>query len=176
MRETWIVGGVLVLVLALTCQVEGAKPEDKPRNPFGVKDVEDPNGEDVREFAKKVKLDGGEKDANAEQWVKEAKPGKKGSLDGEWSDRWNNNGGEWNYGKAATHIKVVGDRVYILVNASYGKFLIDAKREKNRLVGRYQGVDNEADTGPIVLRVVDDERLDGDWAGEGRWDFRRKLR
>jgi hypothetical protein len=176
MRETWIVGGVLVLVLALTCQVEGAKPEDKTRNPFGVKDVADPDGKDVREFAETVKLKGDEKDANAEQWVKEAKPGKKGSLDGEWFDRWNNGGGAWSYGKGPAKIKVVGDRVYILVDASNGKFLLDLKQEKNRLVGRYRGVDNEGDTGPIVLHIVDDERLDGDWRGLGRWDFRRKLK
>ncbi len=146
------------------------------RNPFAVPDVKDPNSPDVRDFAKGVKLPGDANDANAEQWVKEAKPGKKGSLDGHWSDRWNTNGGDWNYGKAAAQIKVVGDRVYILVNASNGRFLIDTKREKNRLVGKYQGVDNPDDTGAIVLQVVGDERIDGNWAGQGRWDFRRMLK
>jgi hypothetical protein len=146
------------------------------RNPFAVPDVKDPNSPDVRDFAKTVKLPGDANDPNAEQWVKDAKPGKKGALDGHWSDRWNTNGGDWNYGKAAAQIKVVGDRVYILVNASNGRFLIDTKREKNRLVGKYQGVDNPDDTGPIVLQVVGDERIDGNWAGQGRWDFRRMLK
>lgn len=82
-----------------------------------------------------------------------------------------------NYGKG-TEIKVVGDRVYMLVNASNGKFLIDLKRDKDRLMGKYQGIDNPNDTGACLFLIVDDERLDGAWgtAGMGRWDFRRKLK
>jgi hypothetical protein len=172
-RGTIVVAFVTLLVLA------GAAPaeeKEKTRNPFGVNDVADPDGKDVREFAEKVKLPGDDKDANAVQWVKEKTSGKKGSLDGHWLDRWSTGGGDWNHGKEGTRIKVVGDRVYILVHAANGKFLIDAKRKKNRLVGRYQGVDNPNDTGPIVLKVVGDERIDGEWAGQGRWDFRRKLK
>lgn len=178
MRATWLCG-VLVLVLAIPCLLRGApflEKEEKARNPFGVKDVEDPDGKDVQDFAEKEKLAGDDKDPNAEQWVKEATKGKKGSLDGEWSDRWNGQGGDWNYGTAPTKIKAVENRVYFLVNASNGKFLIDVKRDKNRLVGRYQGVDNPNDTGPCVLLIVNDERIDGNWAGAGRWDFRRKLK
>jgi hypothetical protein len=174
----WILSGVLALVLASAWQHAGAEPPakgDKPRNPFGVKDIEDPDGKAAQELAEKVKLAGDDKDANAEQWVKEATAGKKGSLDGEWSDRWDGSG-TWSYGQGPTQIKVVGDRVYMLVNASNGKFLIDVKRDKKRLVGKYQGIDNPSDTGPCVFLVVSDERIDGNWAGMGRWDFRRKLK
>src|SRR5262245_53820257 len=112
----------LLLVNGQPRAVETDKPE-KPRNPFGVKDVTDPDGTDVQEFAAKF-LDGGPKDPNAEQWVKEETAGKKGSLEGEWFDRWNSTGGDWNYGQGPAQIKVVKDRVYILVNASNGKYLI----------------------------------------------------
>jgi hypothetical protein len=144
-------------------------------NPFGVPDVKDPDGADVREFARQVRLPGDSNDPNAEQWVKEARPGKRGSLDGEWFERWHGGDGNWNYGKVA-RIKVVGDRVYILAHSSNGRFLVDLKREGNRLIGRYQGLDDPNDSTPVVFKVVDDERLDGQWGGPGRWDFRRKIR
>ncbi len=150
--------------------------DEKPRNPFGVPDVKNPDDEDARALAARVKLSGDAKDPNAEQWVKQATDGKKGSLEGEWSDRWNAGGGDWSYGTGAARIKAVGERVYILVNASNGKLLIDLKREKNRLVGRYQGIDDPSDTGPCVFLVVDEERIDGNWADKGRWDFRRRLK
>src|SRR6516165_6464891 len=85
---------------------------ERPRNPFGVADVSDPDGPDVRAFAARVKLSGGPKDANAEQWVKEETAGKRGSLEGEWSGRWNFTGGKW-YAQGTARVKVVGDRVYI---------------------------------------------------------------
>jgi hypothetical protein len=149
--------------------------DGKPRNPFGVKDIEDPDDDAVQDLAARVMLTGDDGDANAEQWVQEATAGKKGSLEGKWFDRWGNP--LLNYG-TGTEVKVVGNRVYMLVNASNGKFLIDLKRDKNRLLGKYQGIDNPSDTGPCVFLVVDDERIDGVWgpSGTARWDFRRKLK
>jgi hypothetical protein len=153
-------------------------PEGKVRNPFGVPDVPDPDGEDVREFAARAGLAGDDRDANAEQWVKGATAGTRTSLDGEWSDRWKGNVGDWRYGKGPTHVKAVGERAYVLINSSNGRFLMDLKREKNRLVGRFQGVDDPRDTGTCVFLVVDGERIDGTWGGlsSHRWDFRRKLK
>lgn len=177
MRAAYVIGAVLVLIV--TFRPGEAVPANEPardRNPFGVPDVPDPDGQDVQNYAANVQLAGDDKDANAEQWVKDVKPGDKGSLDGEWSERWNADGGDWNYGTEASKIKVVGDRVYILANCSTGKYLIDLKREKNRLIGKYRGVDDPCDTGPVVFEVVSDERIDGSWGGTGRWDFRRKLR
>jgi len=179
MRTLGIMSGLLAIVLASPFQNAGGAPPKKAddiRNPFDVKDIPEPNDEVTEALAKKVKLEGDAKDANAEQWVKVASEGKKGSLEGEWSDRWNGNGGDWYDGTGATKIRVIKDRVYMLVNASTGKYLIDLKREKNRLVGKYQGVDSPNDTGPIVLLIVDDERIDGNWGDHGRWDFRRKLK
>lgn len=161
-----LVGGVIRLP-----ETNAADP--KPRNPFGVKDVVDPDDNRLQNLAETVKLLGDDKDPNAEQWVKEATAGKKGSLDGQWFDRW---GPTLNNYGTGTEIKVVGDRVYMLINASNGKFLIDAKRDKNRLLGNYQALNNPFDKGPCVLLIVDDERIDGNWAGAGRWDFRRKLK
>ncbi len=161
----------------------GAATADKPtkektRNPFGVKDIEDPDGEDVVALKKSVELKGDADDANAEQWVTDATVGKKGSLEGEWFERWNGGGGGWNTGKSTTQIKVVDDRVYMLIESSNGQFLIDLKYEKKSktMAGRYRCTEREADTGPCVFLVVDDERIDGNWRGSGRWDFRRKLK
>lgn len=146
------------------------------RNPFGVKDIQDPDDQSVRDLAAKVKLTGNRHDANAKQWVMQATAGKKGSLDGQWFDRWGGSPPS-NYG-TGTEIKVVRDRVFMLVNASNGKFLLDLKRDKNRLLGKFQGIDNPADTGPCFFLIVNDERLDGVFglAGTDRWDFRRRLK
>lgn len=146
----------------------------KPSNPFGVKDVPDPNGTDVQEFAATVKLSGDNKDPNAEQWAAVAVKGDKGSLDGEWYGRWNSRGGEW-VPEFKAQVKTVGERVYIFYTDHQGRFLIDLRREKKGLVGRVVGIDEPADTNPCVIVVVDAERLDGTWGGNGRLDFRRKL-
>jgi hypothetical protein len=179
MRVACGVSAAVVFLLLLGGGPRAAGPTDqaeKPRNPFGVPDVADPDGADVQAFAAKVKLPGGPKDPNAAQWVKEETAGKKGSLEGEWSGRWNFTGGKsWAYGRGAARVKVVGDRVYILFKDNQGEFLIDTRREKNRLVGRFRRLDGPGHA-PCVFLVVDDERLDGDWNGQGRWDFRRKLK
>jgi len=96
-------------------------------------------------------------------------------VDGEWQERWLDDNSQWNNGKSAAKIKEVNGRVYILADASSGKYLIDLKRDKNRLVGRWVNVDNADDSGPCVLQIVDDERIDGAWGNNLRWDFRRKL-
>src|SRR5438552_3595770 len=114
MRATWIISGVLAVLLLGAFRPVGAQPQDKadkPRNPFGVKDVMDPDGEDVRAFAAKVELAGDDKDPNAEQWVKQMRPGLRASLDGKWSERWNNAAGEeWSYCTDDAQVKVVGNR------------------------------------------------------------------
>jgi len=83
MRITWGFVGVMVLVLLSgggTRSPEAAAKDEKTRNPFGVNDIQDPNDKTVQDLATKVKLTGDDKDANAEQWVKEATAGKKGRL------------------------------------------------------------------------------------------------
>ncbi len=83
MRVSWLITWVFVLAL----MVSPASSDEQLRNPFGVKDVNDPYGEDVKQFAKKVTLTGGVNDKNAKQWVKKKTKGKPGSLDGDWSGR-----------------------------------------------------------------------------------------
>jgi hypothetical protein len=178
--KSWacVVVGLLGLILVLNPGLTGADEKaEKTRNPFGVPDVPDPDGKDVKDHAAKVKLAGDAKDANAEQWVKEVTTGKTDALDGEWYGRWNGyGGGDWVMGIGTTQIKTAGDRVYILFKDHQGRFLIEAVRDKNRLTGRWKGLDNPSDTGPCVFVIVDGERIDGDWGGAGRWDFRRKLK
>ena len=147
-------------------------------NPFGYPDVPDADGRDARDLAARVELPGGDADANAVQWVAAATAGTPGTLDGQWMNRWNGQGGNapWNVGPGRTEVRQIGDRVYILADASNDKYLFDLKRERDRLIGRYQGVERATDGGPAVLRVVGDERIDGNWGGHGRWDFRRRLK
>ena len=171
MRVSWLITWVFVLAL----MVSPASSDEQLRNPFGVKDVNDPYGEDVKQFAKKVTLTGGVNDKNAKQWVKKKTKGKPGSLDGDWSGRWEE-------GEGVAKIKTLKGRVYVLYTDKEGPFknitwLLEAVREgkdRLRLVGRWVQVGNPRDTGPYVGRIVNDERIDGT-GGLGRWDFRRKL-
>jgi uncharacterized protein (TIGR03067 family) len=147
-----------------------------PRNPFGLPDVEDPDGGEVQAFAARTKLPGGPDDPNAEQWVTQATRGDKDSLDGEWFCRWRNTGEtEWNYCKGTARIKTVGGRVYLRYTDHQGRFLMETRREKGRLIGRERAFDKEEENWPCVFEIVSPERLDGDYGGQGRLDFRRKL-
>ena len=165
---------VLPLILGILSPLSGQAGK-KTRNPFDVPDVPDPDGKDVEAFAATVKLAGDAKDANAEQWVKQETTGDKKSLDGEWYGRWNHTGKNW-VPVFKVQVKTVGDRVYVFYKDFQGRFLVDLRRDKDRLVGRLRGVDNPSDTDPCVFVIVDSERLDGTWGGKGRLDFRRKLK
>jgi len=173
MNRCWTFAAVFVFAL-IVASFTLAQQTDKPRNPFDVKDVADPDGADVKAFAENVKLAADGQDANAAQWSEKPTEGKTASLDGEWFSRWNSGeGSEWMSGTAK--VRAIGDRVYIFYEDKSGKYLIDARREgRRKLVGRYVNVDAEGDTAPWVGVAVDDERIDGDW-GSGRWDMRRKI-
>ncbi len=174
MNRWWSVAVVSMLALAAG-SVSMADDKGKTRNPFNVKDVPDPDGEEVKTFAARVKLAGDGKDPNAEQWAPKATPGKASSLDGEWSSRWNGGsaGKEWETGTAT--VKKVGDRVYILYKDRTGTYLIEAKLQgKTQLVGRYLAQRDDEESAPWVGKIVDGERIDGAWP-MGRWDLRRKL-
>jgi hypothetical protein len=146
------------------------------RNPFGVMDVANPDGDDVQAFAKRAQLPGGNKDDNAPQWSEKMTEGVADSLDGEWFCRWSSGGGantSWYCGTAT--VRTIKDRVYILCKDETGTFLIDTLRKGNQLVGRYNCVvGNSSDSTPWVGMIVDNERIDGCWGG-GRWDLRRQL-
>jgi hypothetical protein len=145
------------------------------RNPFGVRDVPEPFGADVREFAGKVVPSSSDQDPNASQWgtVRERGPG--GSLEGAWSSRWNGGaaGRVWREGSAT--LRSTAARIYILFDwddgASCG--LIEARQEDaRRLVGKYVNLRNSDITRAWGGFIVDENRIDGHWA-DGRLDFRR---
>ena len=166
-RQVWLMAGWFGL--ALLAGVAGCD-DKKTRNPFDVPDIESPDGADVKEFAKGVKLAGDNKDKNAEQWVEKETAGKADSLDGEWSGRWEG-------GNGTATVKVIKDRVYVLYKEESVTWLLEAVKEgKDRLVGRWVQVGNANDTGPFVGLIVNGERIDGTWGEERRWDFRRKLK
>jgi hypothetical protein len=145
------------------------------RNPFRWPDVPNPDGPDVHIFARHVKLDGNAADPNAAAWPHAAIAVADG-LDGTWASRWNKHKmpHKWNAGTAT--VKSVRDRVYIFFEGETGvKHLIDAVRVgEDRLVGRYFDPLRPYDSTPWVGRVIDHQRIDGEW-GEGRWDFRRRF-
>lgn len=182
-RSFWLVAGLLGLLLV------GHSAQAQTRNPFGVRDVPNPLGEDVKQFAAGRQLPGGGSDRNAARWVTRSTEGTSGSLDGEWSGRWEE-------GIGTAKVKVVGDRVYVLYTDTQGRlrgstWLLEAVRQGKRLVGRWVQVGNPNDTGAYLGLIVDDERIDGAWGASGsapapaaqeifapntRWDFRRNLK
>jgi len=165
----------ITVLCVLALMLSPAWSADERRNPFGVADVEDPYGADIKQFAASVHLPGGEQDNNAAQWVTQETTGNAGALDGEWSGRWAS-------GAGTAQIKELRDRVYVLYTENEGRFkgvswLVEAIKEgKDRLVGRWVRVENPKDTGPYVGLIVQDDRIDGTWGAGERWDFRRKLK
>src|SRR5262249_50531463 len=147
-------------------------PVVKTRNPFGVTDVPDPDGPDIREFAKTVKLSSNDNDPNAAAWpVKEA-TGSRGNIDGEWQGRWNADGGDWHTGKAT--VRLIGDRVFILFEGA-GSYLIEARHlGSGWFEGRAVNLQAPTDTYPWAGRLLGDNRIDGAWQA-GRWDLRRRF-
>lgn len=101
------------------------------------------------------------------------------SIDGEWNTRWNSisaspPSGWVNY--SAT-IKTKCDCVYILIYDSFENpdYLIKASLDENNvLVGKFMSLTDLTYSSPWVGKIVNPERIDGQWEG-GRWDFRRKL-
>jgi hypothetical protein len=142
------------------------------RNPFGVRDVPDPGGDDLATFAGGVQLAGSSDDANAEPWATQAAKSP-ASIEGMWSSRWKGEGFDWQTGHG--RLSVDGDRVFILFdweNASK-RGLIEARRYgEDRLVGRYLNLSAPEITRPWAGLIVDSTRIDGEHGG-GRIDFRR---
>jgi hypothetical protein len=144
------------------------------RNPFGVLDVPDPTGAEVREFAIGKGAAASPQDANAQAWTP-TRPHEQDSIEGEWWSRWNGGslGPAWKQGTA--RVRRVGTRVFLLFNWSHETEhgLIEAELEpSSRLVGRYINLGNTEILRPWVGLIVDNQRIDGYWP-EGRLDFRR---
>lgn len=142
------------------------------RNPFGVADVPDPDGEDVAAFARGVELTGSADDDNAVTWAGSAGSARE-SIEGSWSSRWYADGGAWRQGRG--RLTVDGQRVYILFDwdGATGQGLIEARRDgPDRLVGRYLNLGAPEITRPWVGLIVGTTRIDGAHTG-GRIDFRR---
>jgi hypothetical protein len=151
------------------------------RNPFGVMDVPNPNDFEVARFAAATTL-GGFADANAEPWGTANKSDPPGTIEGNWSSRWNGGADptipedapyKWKRGSAEA--RIIGERVYLLFDWDRGarRGLIDAMRESSqRLVGKYINLSSPAITRPWVGRIVSGQRIDGRWP-QGRLDFRR---
>lgn len=143
------------------------------RNPFGVADVPDPDGDDVRAFAATVQLDGGADDPNASAWSGAA---------GAWSSRWNGGADPaipgdmpalWKAGRAEVIAR--DDRIFILFDWNDGarRGLLEARRDGGALwLGRYLNLSDPTIARPWVGLMVGDARIDGRWTN-GRLDFRR---
>jgi hypothetical protein len=161
-----------------------AASENDPaiRNPFGVMDVPNPNDDDVTQFARNTVPEASATDENAEPWCGRDTSHQHGTIEGQWSSRWNgaadptiagDTPDHWKQGRSEA--KIVGDRVYLLFDWDSGarRGLIDARREgPRRLVGKYINLNNPEITVPWVGLVVSDQRIDG-YFSQGRVDFRR---
>jgi hypothetical protein len=161
-----------------------AASENDPaiRNPFGVMDVPNPNDDDVRQFARNTVPEESATDENAELWSAHDIIRQHGTIEGQWSSRWNgaadptiagDTPDNWKQGRGEA--KIVGDRLYLLFDWDSGKRrgLIDARHEgPRRLVGKYINLGNPEITVPWVGLVVSEQRIDG-YFSLGRIDFRR---
>jgi hypothetical protein len=151
------------------------------RNPFGVQDAPDPDGDDIDAFAADARLDGAASDDNANAWGI-ARNEAQASLEGEWSSRWNggadptipgDTASAWKEGQAT--VQRANGRIYVLFDWDGGarRALLDVRQTgPGRLAGRYINLGNPAITQPWVGLIVDHRRIDGRWPG-GRLDFRR---
>ena len=176
-------------------QKPSSQPSESPRNLFGMEDVPmdivddegpwvlmdiiDLDGEDVRAFAETVTLNGDDRDPNAEQWHIEEHEDFE-TINGLWQGRYSREDGQdgWAYGDM--HIREIGGWVHIFFfhngKALGVPFLAKARREGNRLVGRYANVLDSRDGSPWVGLIVNNRRIDGETENGsicGRWDFRR---
>lgn len=151
------------------------------RNPFGVIDVPDPDGEDVQAFAAATTLDGGANDDNATAWPDPAERHTGATLEGHWGSRWNGGAdptipgdtpAAWKKGPADARLH--RERLYILFEWDGGarRGLIEARGEGSRLTGKYVNLTDPSISRPWVGLIVSGERIDGRWTN-GRLDFRR---
>src|SRR5258708_33767018 len=127
------------------------------RNPFGVMDVPNPNDFEVARFAATATFEEFA-DANAEHWTTAGKTDPHGSIEGNWSSRWNGGADptipedaayKWKRGSAEA--RIVGARVYLLFDWDNGarRGLIEAARDgANRLGGKYINLGTPAITRP----------------------------
>lgn len=178
MVRTVCLSAVVVALVGSAVPLIAAEVPEKPRNPFNLPDIPDPDGADVQALAARFSPKADPNDPNATQWVEKVTTAQPGSIDGEWRDRWRLGGqSDWVASGGTVEIKSLNDRVYILAHSASGRYLVDLKRTGNRLAGRYKNQDNPIDTGPCAFLVVDEERIDGCWYGPAaRWDFRRRLK
>jgi predicted Ser/Thr protein kinase len=146
----------------------------QPRNPFGLKDIFEPDQPAALQLGKEAKLPLDDTVPNA-LWKFKGTYQRKAGIDGEWASRWRNDGRKgagWSVGTAT--IVTVGDRVYVNFYDG-GRYLIEWRREGNKLVGVNQQTDGLPYGVANTAFVVSDDRIDGLWGdgGYGRWDFRR---
>ena len=125
-------------------------------------------------------LKGGDDDENAALWAMVSR-GSPTSLDGDWSSRWKCPDPQCGWHTGLSRVQTVGERVFIVHRDLGTVYLIEARREGDRLIGKYQNarLEYRRDAFPWFGRIVDGERIDGVWRhGNGqflRWDLRRRL-
>lgn len=143
------------------------------RNPFGVEDVPEPDGDDVAAFATTVRLRGIRQ--RPERHELGRRPRRGDPVDQltpvkPVEDRGTALAGRSRQPSARRGPNPHLHRVRRDEGAKHG--LVEARCEGERLVGRYLNLDATEITRPWVGLVVDATRIDGEIPG-GRIDFRR---
>jgi hypothetical protein len=151
------------------------------RNPFGLKDVNDPEGEDCIQFAAaNLKLLGNADDPNAKIWSNKVKspeqsPAGSNELDGTWAGRWGGGSAGDDFIAGIDTVRIANNRIYIKHVDKTNTYLIEAVRDAqdpNIFCGRYHNCGATSDSTPWCGKVINKYRIDGIWT-MGRWDLQR---
>jgi hypothetical protein len=129
---------------------------------------------DLDAFASVVDLIGDSEDPNAADWGPQSQVVVDDPLDGYWSSRWNVKSDVKGWRTSLAFVKRMDKFIFILEleGKAPTPFLICARQDRQRLIGRYVNLLRTADSTPWAGLLVDNDRIDGEWKS-GRWDFRR---
>ena len=108
------------------------------RNPFGVMDVPTPNDDDVMQFARNTTLEESATDENAKPWGAGDASDPRGTIEGQWSSRWNgaadptipgDTPDKWKQGRGEAKNRGRPRVLVIRWDSGKRRGLIDARRE-----------------------------------------------
>jgi hypothetical protein len=114
-------------------------------------------------------------DPNGSNWTVDTSTLNRRAITGLWEGRWSRHNeecvaGVWHKGRGT--ISQSREWVQIDFHDDHSPYIIIARLQKNRLIGRYINCAITTDCYPWVGFIRSNNRIDGHWP-YGRWDFKR---